>query len=255
MDLNTDNVMIADDMNDDDIFISPYNYCDYWCERCIAQEHCVVYNNEVEAEVEGKNAFQVASENLENAIDLIRQYIEDNNINILGMLEEVDDDGSFEKIRQEIQENSLLEMCHIYMERSEEFFEHYRDHYLTPPFLVEAFSNLGWYRTLLPVKMERTLHSLYEFASIEDEFTLQDALLTSLVVYKSLRKSLSAVRELKDNLVDYQDILTSLEDLLVAINTGLKHEFPFWILLKLLRYYLLHPPHSTGKKQIEKRKS
>lgn len=252
MDIETDNSMTDDEMNDDDISISPYNYCDYWCERCIAQDQCVVYTKEVEAEEEGKNAFEVASDNLENAIDMIRQYIEDNNIDIAGMLEEVDDDGSFEKIRQELQENPLLEMCHIYMERSEDFFEHYRDRYLTPPFLVEAFSNLGWYRTLLPVKMERTLHSLYEFAANEEEFTLQDALLTSLVVYKSLRLSLSAVRELKDNLADYQDVLTELEDLLVAINTGLKHEFPFWILLRLLCNYLLHPANPPRKKRLKK---
>ncbi|MCX6580134.1 MAG: hypothetical protein NT166_08110 [Candidatus Aminicenantes bacterium] len=252
MDIETDNLMNDDDMNGDDISISPYNYCDYWCEKCIAQDQCVVYTKEVEAEEEGKNAFEVASENLENAIDMIHQYIEDNNIDIEGMLEEVDDDGSFEKIRQEIQENPLLEMCHIYMERSEEFFEHYRERYLTPPFLVDAFSNLGWYRTLLPVKMERTLHSLYEFAANEEEFTLQDALLTSLVVYKSLRLSLSAVRELKDNLVDYQDILTELEDLLSTINTDLKHEFPFWIILKILCCYLITKPNHPGKNRRKK---
>lgn len=252
MDIDTNILMGDDDMNDDDISISPYNYCDYWCEKCLAQDHCVVYNKELEAEEEGKNAFEVASENLENAIDMIRQYVEENDIDISGMLEEVYDDGSFEKIYQEIQENPLLAMCHIYMERSEEFFEHYRDRYLTPPFLIEAFSNLGWYRTLLPVKMERTLHSLYEFTAREEEFTLQDALLTSLVVYKSLRRSLSAVRELKDNLVDYQDILTELEDLLVAIHTGLKHEFPFWILLKILCGYLVYAQNHPGKKRRKK---
>ncbi len=254
MDIETDLITTDDDMNEDDLSISPYNYCDYWCERCIAQDQCVVYNKEVEAEEEGKNAYQMASDNLENAIDLIRQYIEENNIDITGILEEIDDDDAFEKIHQELQENPLLCMCNIYMEKSEDFFEHYRDRYLTPPFLVEAFSNLGWYRTLLPVKMERTLHSLYEFADKEQEFSLQDALLTSLVVYKSLRQSLSAVRELKDNLVDYQEDLKELEDILISINTGLKHEFPFWILLRLLCQYILQSQNLHNKKKLRKRK-
>lgn len=251
MDIDTDNLMVDDDMDDDAFAISPYNYCDYWCEKCLAQDQCVVYNKEVEAEEDGKNAFEVASENLENAIDMIHQFIEDNNIDISEMLEEVED-GALEKINREVRENPLLDMCHMYMEKSEDFFEHYRDRYLTPPFLVESFSNLGWYRTLLPVKMERTLHSLCEFSARGEEFILQDALLTSLVVYKSLRLSLSAVRELKDNLADYQDILTELEDILVAINTGLKHEFPFWILLRLLYNYLLHPANPPKKKKLKK---
>lgn len=302
MKMNIDNTMNNDQMNDDDIFISPYNYCDYWCEKCIFREECLIYNTGLEANGEEEEALQVNLEeiveyifrllghnHLEKANGMIQQYLESGtNTNTYFSAapdeedeeekdddedddededddndededendedeeyddddeededEEDEDDFIYAKICREIEEHPLQLMCFSYMEKSAEFFADYRQHYLTPSSLIDAFSNLAWYRTLLPVKMDRTLHSLFEFGVKEEHFPLEDAVLTSLVVYKSLRKSLSAVRELKNNLVDYQEILTELEELLVTIKTGLKHEFPFWIMMRILCIYLF-PPH------------
>lgn len=224
----------------EEISVSPYNYCDYWCEKCDEKirEKCLVYNKELEAAEEGKSTLEVVSESMEQAFNMIHQFMRENDIDMSQIIEEADEEDPFEKIHREVKEKPLVKLCRDYLDKAEAFLKDYREHYLTPPVLADAFANLGWYRTLLPVKMERTLQSLYEFAAMEDEFALQDAYLTSMVVNKALNKSSTAVNELKKNLVDYQDVLTEVEDLLLNIRKEFKHEFPFELLMRILSQHI-----------------
>jgi hypothetical protein len=148
---------------------------------------------------------------------------------------EEEEQDSLEKIYKNVREKHVIKLGEAFMDKTWDFLDHYREHYLLiPPALEEAFSDLEWYRTLLPVKMHRTLNSLHHFIRLEEEYALEDAYFTSLVVYKAHRRSLSAVQTLKEALVDYQDILTELENLLIDIKSEFKHEFPFEILMSLL---------------------
>ncbi len=221
-------------MSENELPVSPYNYCDYRCDKCDAKERCKVYDKEIETRQDGKSPFEVVSESLQESLEMIHEFLQENNIDISEMMEEVDKD-SLEKISESVREKHVIKLGEEFMDKTWDFLDHYRERYLLiPPALEEAFSDLEWYRTLLPVKMHRTLNSLHHFVKSEEEYALEDAYFTSLVVYKAHGKSLSAVETLKEALVDYQDILTELENLLIDIKNEFKHEFPFEILMSLL---------------------
>jgi hypothetical protein len=86
-----------------------------------------------------------------------------------------------------------------------------------------------------------------------DEYALQDAYFTSMVVYKSLRRSSKAVAVLKENLVDYQDILTEVEDILFNIRNELKHEFPFDLLVRILARHIAGNKKKRAAKIIKRK--
>jgi hypothetical protein len=231
-------------MNGDEIFLNPYSYCDYWCEKCILQDQCLLYKHQNEKDEE----LPISEIYLENTIGLIHQYI-------TGTAAELSDDrydennddqhenheyedAFFNQISELVENHPLRLKSYFFFDKSRDFFEHYRENYLTPYILQDAFANLKWYRSILVVKMERTLKSFYEFMVKEDLFLLKDALLSSFVVYKSIRRLLSALKELIDNLTEYQEFLTEMEDLLVNIKKSLEHELPFWIIMRIVRAYL-----------------
>jgi len=220
-------------MSENELTVNPYNYCDYRCEKCEVKEKCMVYNKEIEAQQQGKSVLEVMRESMDQAMDMIHEFIEENDIDISEVLEA--DEDSFGKIHKKVKQKHVMKLGEEYMDKTWDFLDHYREHYLLiPPALEEAFSDLQWYRTLLPVKMHRTLTSLHHFISNKEEYNLEDAYFTSFVVYKALRKSLSAVETLKEALVDYQETLSELENLLIGIQNEFKHEFPFEILMSLL---------------------
>jgi hypothetical protein len=236
-------------MSENELSISPYNYCDYRCEKCEVREKCMVYNKEIEAQQEGKSVLEVMRESMEQAMDMIHEFIQENDIDISDVLEE---DESFGKIHKKVREKHVIKLGEEYMDKTWDFLDHYREHYLLIPVaLDEAFSDLQWYRTLLPVKMHRTLSSLHHFIATGGEYNLEDAYFTSFVVYKALRKSLSAVETLKEALVDYQETLTDLENLLISIKNEFKHEFPFEILMSLLNSGTKSTPSSSDSDKIK----
>ena len=100
--------------------------------------------------------------------------------------------------------------------------------------LEEPFSDLDWYKTIIPVKIQRALDSLQEFVMMEDEFFLEDAYYTSLVVYKSLWKSLSGIRKIR-NTIYVNKLVDEVENLLIEIIVEFKKEFPFEFIIGLLK--------------------
>ncbi len=82
--------------------------------------------------------------------------------------------------------------CTVYADELEtqEEGKETKEQYIIPVLLSDAFSDLDWYKTLIPVKMQRTLNSFMQFALLDreyPEFSLEDAYHTSEVVYKALR--------------------------------------------------------------------
>ena len=228
-------------MTNDDFPTTPYNYCDYRCETCEFKDHCKVYASELDEGFEAKDPFGMVSENLHETIDMLKEYLKENDIDF--SMEDEDDDDYYEQMREEVERTEVMRLANQYMDKIMAFQEEYNERYFIPPVLSEAFSDLDWYKTIIPVKIQRTLVSLCQFIDTEEEFPLEDAYFTSRVVYKSLWKSLAAVEEIMEILSDYQDTFVELENLLITIRNKFKHEFPFEIFIELLRFY-----------QIEKKK-
>jgi len=210
---------------------APYNYCDYRCEKCPVKDKCKVYQKEIEEGYEDKDWFEILKENLEEAREMIDKFIKENKIEILPLNEE----DPFEKIHIEVQKKHIIKLSNDYLIKAGDFLNDYRARYLSLHGLKEPFSDLDWYKTIIPVKIHRTLDSLQEFVGTEDEFFLEDAYYTSLVVYKSLWKSLSAVRTIKDTIYEFQKRLIELETLLIQIIVEFKKEFPFEIIIGMIK--------------------
>jgi hypothetical protein len=218
-----------------DLPISPYNYCDYRCEKCDAVDRCLVYQKETEAQEQGKDAIEVLSDSLKETMSMVKEFIKEKDIDISDIID--DEKNLHRQIHNMVKELPVMKLGRKYMDKSMAFLEHYRERYLVPPMLDEAFSDLSWYHALLPVKMHRALDSLYNFIHEKHDygkFALEDAFFTSLVVNKALAKSLAAVETLREALTDYRQTLTELEDILINIRREFKHEFPFEILMNLL---------------------
>jgi len=224
-------------MTDEERKPGPYNYCDYRCDKCEFKDECTVYADELETQEEGKDTFEVLSDSLQEAHEMLEQMIEEQDIDISD--EEVEEEmNARHAIREDVANKAVVKLAYDYLKKIDDFFKEYKEQYIIPAVLSDAFSDLDWYKTLIPVKMQRTLNSFLQFALLDreyPEFSLEDAYHTSEVVYKALWKSLSALRELKAALTDYSDTLTDLENLLLEITNEFRHEFPFMILMSLIQ--------------------
>ena len=224
-------------MTDEERKPGPYNYCDYRCDRCEFKDECPVYADELAAEEEGKDTFEVLSDSLQEAHEMLEQVIEEQDIDISDV--DVEEEmKALRAIREDVDKKPVVKLAYEYLKKIDDFFKEYKKQYIIPVLLSDAFSDLDWYKTLIPVKMQRTLNSFLQFALLDreyPEFSLEDAYHTSEVVYKALWKSLSAFRELKAALTDYSEILTELENLLLEITNEFRHEFPFMILMSLMQ--------------------
>jgi hypothetical protein len=210
---------------------APYNYCDYRCEKCPVKDRCKVYQKELEDGYEDKDWFEILKDNLEEAREMIDKFIKENKIEILPEI----DENPFEKIHIEVQKRHIIKLSNDYLTKTEDFLQDYRARYLSLHELEEPFSDLDWYKTIIPVKIYRTLDSLQEFVGTEDEFFLEDAYYTSFVVYKSLWKSLSAIRTIKNTINKFQKRLIGLETLLIQIIVEFKKEFPFEFIIGMIK--------------------
>ncbi|MCP5108643.1 MAG: hypothetical protein GY950_34980 [bacterium] len=236
----------------DEFFLSPHNYCDYRCEKCSAKNHCSAYKEDDEDEDDDWEMFDPINDSMGHAVDIIRQVLEKNDIDMVEIMEDEDEDDSFENLHQLLKEKIPLKLCFDYLDKTAEFLDHYRSRYVIPSRLGDAFQDLAWYLTVLPAKIERTLRCLHSFGQTADEYDLMDAYFTSMVVYKSLWKSYNAVQKLKDTLVDYQEILTELETLQRNIKIEFKHEFPFEILVSTLDHHIQQYKNEKKAKKVKK---
>lgn len=224
-------IIYNSNMEENDYSANPFSYCDYRCDTCERTGSCKVYAQELADR--DKSFEEVLSENMKKMKEMVYTYLEENDIDPEEMKEEAEDED-YDRLHRLVEEKEVVQLSYEYLDKTGQFLEDYRAHYLVPGVLMDAFSDLGWYHTLIPVKMQRALHSTEQFLEEPEELHLEDAYLTSLVVYKSLWKSLAAVADLKKSLVDYEDELGELEEMLESIKRYFRHEFPFEIFANLI---------------------
>lgn len=228
--------------------VSPYNYCDYRCKDCDTKDRCIIYQSDKKTRAEGTFPFETVNEDFHNTLAAYWEpgrFEEDNIADI--MLEDAaaeavgadgDTDTQLPDIHPALKEKIVLHLGNRFQEKAETFINHYRDYHTVPAALKEAFYDLDWYRLLLPVKIHRALESCFMFSMGEDEFSLEDAYYTSLVVYKALWKAECAVETLRKHLIEYQDNLRELERIIIAMKWEFRHEYPIEIFLYLVKRVL-----------------
>jgi hypothetical protein len=227
-------------MNKEDEFpYGHYNYCDYRCETCEFIAKCPVFQEELKAEQEGKDWVEVLQDNFKKTRDMLQTFMDENDIEISPGDEDLEFEDKYQKINEEVEKKPAHRLAYDYMTMAMDFLKTYPAASLVLSGLEEARADLESYSTLIPVKLHRTLMSLYEFVDDEDDFHLLDAYLTSRVVYKALHKSLVAVEQIRKvwTWADVQEDLDELESLLLEIRIEFKREFPFEILISLINWF------------------
>jgi hypothetical protein len=224
----------------DELTFGCYNYCDYRCDTCEYSAECPVYQEELKATQEGKDWTEVVKDSFAKTREMLRTYMEENDIELLP--EDNEYEQEYNRIQEEVKKTDAHRLAHDYMSKAMAFLDGYPNAAFVFSGLRDPATDLGSYCTLLPVKLHRSLVSLYEFAFDEDDFHLMDAFLTSRVVYKALYKSLAAVKTIKKTMNDAPTELDELENLLLEIKTEFKNEFPFEIILALVNHYYSGDP-------------
>jgi len=211
-----------------------YNYCDYRCDTCEFSVECPINREALKAEEEGKDWSEVVGDSFKEARELVEAFMEREGFEMPSEeeLREIEDEQR--EIDEKVSQTAAHGLANDYMLKVMDFLKRIPAMALFLSGLEEARTDLECYSTIIPVKLTRTLGSLFEFLAEEDDFHLLDAYLTSRVVYKALHKSLSAVDQMKRSWTGDPEELDELEALLLEIRKEFRREFPFEILLSLL---------------------
>ena len=195
---------------------APYNFCDRWCERCPAetQGRCRLYQDELEQKITSiahgreEDDPEVAREVLrwqyESDAEAIEEALDDEEMEELAEIEaeawEAADDAEIRKIKDHmrfVREHPMPKTTEAYSRKAEQFLDavYRRDNSFSADTRYDL-ETVGWYHTLLPPKMQRTLAGFHEPVT-EGDISLNDAVAQLLVCKKSVRLSLEALRRLK----------------------------------------------------------
>ncbi|MGB3341241.1 MAG: hypothetical protein WBB37_07145 [bacterium] len=208
---------------------SPYNYCDYRCERCDEKENCRVYKDNSERVLQhylkGEDPYDpdvflsdlhdIFAKTKDMVMDMAnKQGIEINKTS----QEEVDqiDPGEY----------TIYCIAHEYFKEASGFIKELEKSGI-PVSLKEDFSNLIWYHTLIAAKSGRLVSGFIddfledEIQDIEEKGTLQ-------VINKGIdlsKKALqSMLNELPDHLPRIADLMALLKKLEDIIKTDIRQK-------------------------------
>jgi hypothetical protein len=208
---------------------SPYNYCDYRCERCDEKENCRVYKDNSERvlqhylkgedpydpEVFLNDLHDIFAKTKDVVMDMAnKQGIEINRIS----QEEVD------QVNPE--EYTIYCIAHEYLKDAGDFIKEVEKSGI-PASLKEDFSDLIWYHTLIAAKSGRLVSGFIddfledEIQDIEEKGTLQ-------VINKGIDLSKKALQsmlsELPDHLPRIADLMALLKKLEDIIRTNIRQK-------------------------------
>lgn len=166
---------------------SPFNACDYLCEKCKETENCGVYavlrEKATSKQLTGKAEDQPGSfledvkESLDEAMEMLEKIAAVLNID-LNDIEDIDNLDRYYIDRDELYQLSLTftTKTHAFLKKIEPHMK---------PETKDAFEDLIWYHTLVSVKTHRAISSDYEGMT-------DDAINSASVAVKSLIKCIQA---------------------------------------------------------------
>lgn len=217
---------------------SPYNFCDRWCERCLAEKRlrCKVHHDELEQAM-----LCMAHGRDEQDPEITKQVLERQFKDAFGGLEggteeamseeegltEIDpgilESPEFSGIREHIkfiENHPLPAAAEAYYERAHAFLElfFFNDKGAGSPGLPRRelqndLEVIAWYHTLLPVKIERGLAGFHEQAC-DGDLALYDAVGQFEICKKAVRESLQAFRNVRAQMPGSEDRVRKLLALL-----------------------------------------
>ncbi|MBN2619483.1 hypothetical protein JXB22_00215 [candidate division WOR-3 bacterium] len=194
---------------------SPYNYCDYRCDRCEHQKTCKVYKDEqerlIEHYVKGEDPHDpdVFMNDMKDIFDRTREMI----MNIAQ--EEGFDLDSIEDVEVphvDPKQYVLYCLAREYADEAHVFLKQLQQDGITEE-AEDAFDDLMWYHTLIMAKAGRLVSTFEDdlrdekMQEIEEKGTLS-------VIDKCIRVSRSALETMLSELPEYLQTIAELMDLL-----------------------------------------
>lgn len=194
---------------------SPYNYCDYRCERCEEKENCRVYKDNSERILqhhlkgEDPNDPKIFMKDLQDIFARTKKMFAD-----MAEKQGVDLNQATEGEVPDINPEEYVIYCiaHEYFRETSDFIKELEKSGI-PNSLEEDFSDLIWYHTLIAAKAGRLVSGFIddffkdEIKDIEEKGTLQ-------VISKGIKLSKKALENMLNELPDQVPRIADLMALL-----------------------------------------
>lgn len=202
---------------------SPYNYCDYRCERCDEKDNCRVYKDNAERVLQhylkGENPDdpEVFLEDLHNIFAKTKSMIKD-----MAKKQGIEiDTSSGEEIPEvDPEEYTIYCIAHEYFKEASNFIKELQPSGI-PNSIEEDFSDLVWYHTLIAAKSGRLVSGFIddffddEIQEVEEKGTLK-------VIAKGIDLSKKALQNMLNELPDYLPQIADLMALLKRLEDIIK---------------------------------
>ena len=208
---------------------SPYNYCDYRCERCDEKDNCRVYKDNAERVLQhylkGENPDdpEVFLKDLHNIFAKTKSMIEDM-AKKQGI--EIDVSPRVEVPVVDPEEFTLYCIAHEYFDEASSFIKELQTSGI-PDSIKEDFTDLVWYHSLIAAKSGRLVSGFIddffdeEVTDVEEKGTVQ-------VIKKGIDLSKKALQnmlnELPDHLPQIADLMALLKRLEKQIQTDIRQK-------------------------------
>ncbi len=216
-----------------------FNYCDRWCERCPMTSRCLLYFQESRQRSEylsnGEDpdnleiVLKDVEENLKQAMDMCRQLIEDEEIEVdepeepIVLPERIDLSGNPIHIKA----HKFAMDCHHFLDPLSSYLHEEENNGADPSqmaHLQDCFEVLSWYHMQIAVKLDRAL-SGKDGQSAMDGY-LNDRHGSAKVAYLGLLRSLDALTKVyEQNKPMHTDIMPLLNEIYELIE-DVDLEFP-----------------------------
>jgi hypothetical protein len=200
---------------------SPFNACDYLCEKCSETGNCKVYAllqqkalaRRMKGSVRDTTGASLADlkESLDETVELLRKIASDIGISLDNVADEVNclDEQSVEK-------DELYQLALTFTMKSHSFLKK------VEPFLkqniAEAFEELVWYHTMVSVKTHRAVSSDFDGLA-------EDAVNSARVVTKSLTRCIEAFDHIGKNLSLVSEEAQSLSGTALVVRQRIARRF------------------------------
>lgn len=166
---------------------SPFNSCDYLCEKCRKTGSCRIYKlleeKALSKRLKGSmresagTSLEVLKESLDETIELLKKHVIDMGVTV----EDIAELNGLDE--QYVENDELYQLALTFTLKSHAFLKKVEP--LLKQSILEAFEELVWYHTMVSVKTHRAVSSDFDGFS-------EDAINSAKVVTKSLTKCIKA---------------------------------------------------------------
>ena len=200
---------------------TPYNFCDRWCARCPVdkQTRCTVYLNETEQQItciahgredDPEMTEAVISAQYDGLDEKLQEMTEEFDIDPDESSKENDD---WEKRMRTAGNDPLTKTAKNYFLYANAFLEKATaQQQFSDPKLEELFHIIGWYHTILPVKLARALSGIPDES--QESFGLHDAVAQLQICKKAANLSIQAWHEIAEATPEFRTDISRLTALL-----------------------------------------